>query len=178
MRKLSSIYFFIFILIFIFQGCATTQNSISEQRRKLILAQLLLEDNKAPAAKEILVSLGNGTKITGVTDEALFRLALLNLEPGEQKITTEKAGQNLDKLLKEYPESPWKTHALTLKRMIDVYEVTLNEKTEMEKTIRNLKNSNSMLKNANTSLTKENKELRQGIEKLKNLDLELEKKKR
>jgi hypothetical protein len=160
------------------QGCAITQNSISEQRRKLILAQLLLEDNKAPAAREILVSLGNGPKTTGVTDEALFRLALLNLEPGDQKIATDKAGQNLDKLLKEYPESPWKIHAVTLKNMIDAYEVTVNEKVEIEKTVRNLKNSNSMLKNANTALTKENKELRQGIEKLKNLDLELEKKKR
>jgi hypothetical protein len=174
MKKL----YYLFILFIILQGCAMTQTSISDQRRKLILAQLLLEDNKAPAAKEILASIGNSPKITGVTDEALFRLALLNLEPGDQRIATEKAGHNLEKLLKEYPESPWKIHAASLKSIIAAYEASMNEKADMEKTVRSLKNSNTLLKNTNISLSKENKELRQGMEKLKNLDLELEKKKR
>lgn len=155
-------------------GCATTgvSNQYSQdQRRKLMLAQILLEDNKVAAAKDILTSISNEPGVLGVTDEALFRLALINLEAGEQKIATGRAGRNLDKLIKFYPTSPWKAHAVTLKGLLDSYDGVVDEKAELEKTARSLRGSNQ-------SLTKELKDLRQDMEKLKNLELELEKKKR
>jgi hypothetical protein len=162
-------------------GCATTRKADfynQEQRRKLALAQLLLEDNRVAAAKSLLSSISGEPGVAGVTDEALFRLSLINLEPGENKITTSKAGQNLDLLIKNYPSSTWKHHAVSLKGLMDAYDVSLDEKAEMEKTVRSLKNTNLSLTKENNSLTKENKELRQDMEKLKNLDLELEKKKK
>jgi hypothetical protein len=158
----------------VLSGCATTRKADpyeQEQQHRLILARVLLEDNRISAAKRILTAITDGKGVPGVTDEALFRLALLNLEPGEQKIITNKAGRNLEKLLKAYPSSPWKSHAATLKGILDAYDLSREENTELEKTIRNLKNSN-------LSLGKENRELRQDIEKLKQLDLELERKKR
>jgi len=162
-------------------GCTTTGTTDlfhQEQRRKLVLAQMLLEDNKVSMAKELLAAIGSGRKVPGVTDEALFRLALLNLDPGEQKISTGKSGQYLERILSEYPASPWRVHAATLKGLMDSYDLAVTEKTELDKTVKSLKNSNLQLKNQTLSLSRENKELRQGIEKMKNLDLELEKKKK
>jgi hypothetical protein len=172
--KKSFLFISIIIALTDLSGCATTKKTDlyeQEQRRKLILARVLLEDNRISAAKKILAAISDEKGVSGVTDEALFRLALLNLEPGEQKIFTNKAGRNLEKLLKAYPSSPWKPHAATLKGIIDAYDLSLEEKAELEKTIRNLKNSN-------LSLGKEIRELRQDLEKLKKLDLELERKKR
>jgi len=155
-------------------GCATTRKTDpyeQEQQQKLVLARMLLEDNRISAAKRILTAIVDEKGVPGVTDEALFRLALLNLEPGEQKIITNKAGRNLEKLLKLYPSSPWKSHAATLKGVLDAYDLSREENSDLEKTIRGLKSSN-------LSLGKENRELRQDMEKLKQLDLELERKKK
>ncbi|MEA5114747.1 MAG: tetratricopeptide repeat protein [Geobacteraceae bacterium] len=163
--------------ILLLSGCATVQQAdplYQQQKKKLALAQMLIEGNKIPAAKEVLSSISKESKIKGITDEALFRLALLNLETGEHKIATGKSGENLDKLLNDYPSSPWRNHAATLKGLMDSYDVALEERNGLEQSVRSLRNSYSSLKSMNLSLSRENKELRQGIEKLKNLDLELE----
>jgi hypothetical protein len=172
--KNSAIIFIIIIALSGLSGCATTPKIDPyehEQRRKLVLARVLLEDNRISAAKEILTAISDAKGVSGVTDEALFRLALLNLAPGEQKILTKKAERNLEKLLASYPSSPWRSHAATLKGIIDAYDLSLDEKAELEKTIR-------ILKNSNLSLGKETRELREDIEKMKKLDLELERKKK
>jgi hypothetical protein len=172
--KKSSIIIIIIIALSGLSGCATVQKTDpyeQEQRRKLVLARVLLEDNRISAAKEILTAISDAKGVSGVTDEALFRLALLNLAPGEQKIITKKAGRNLEKLLAAYPSSPWKSHAATLKGLIDAYDLSLDEKADMEKAIR-------ILKNSNLSLGKETRELREDIEKMKKLDLELERRKK
>jgi len=172
--KKSSIIIIIIIALSGLSGCATVQKTDpyeQEQRRKLVLARVLLEDNRISAAKEILTAISDAKGVSGVTDEALFRLALLNLAPGEQKIITKKAGRNLEKLLAAYPSSAWKSHAATLKGLIDAYDLSLDEKADMEKAIRTLKNSN-------LSLGKETRELREDIEKMKKLDLELERKRK
>lgn len=158
-------------------GCATVNapdTIYQQQKKKLALAQMLIEENKISAAKDVLSSVSKDTAVKGITDEALFRLALLNLDPGEQKIRTRKAGQNLDKILGDYPSSPWRNHAATLKGLLDAYDLAVEERNDMEQSVKSLRSSYSSLKSMNLSLTKENKELRQGIEKLKNLDLELE----
>jgi uncharacterized protein YceK len=174
MKKSSTIIIIVIIALSGLSGCATIQKPDpyeQEQKRKLALARMLLEDNRISAAKEILAAMSDEKMVSGVTDEAIFRLALLNLAPGEQKIQTNKAGRNLEKLLKSSPSSPWKPHAATLKGVLDAYDLSLEENAELEKTVRSLKNSN-------LSLGKEIRELRQDIEKLKKLDLELERKKK
>lgn len=155
-------------------GCATTKAvdlRAQEQKKRLLLAQVLLEENRAAAAKGLLSDICAAPGVPGVTDEALFRLALMELEAGEQKIVTGKAGKNLDKLVKDYPNSPWKAHAVTIKGLIEAYDGAVEEKAELEKSVRNLKS-------ANLSLAKENKDLKQDMEKLKNLELDLERKKK
>jgi cell division protein FtsB len=155
-------------------GCATTRQSdryALVQQKKLILAKILLENNSTSAAKKTLTEISNASPVPGVTDEALFRLALLELETGQQKITTDKAEKDLTKLLGKFSSSSWRTHATALKGLMDNYDSALQEKAELERTVKNLKNSNA-------SLTKENTEMRQDLEKLKKLDLELERKKK
>lgn len=165
---------FIFLLALSgLSSCTTVRKGDTyeqEQHQKLVLARMLLEDNRLGAAKRILATIAEEREVAGVTDEALFRLALLNLEPGEKKILTGNAGKNLEKLLSLFPSSPWKSHAATLKGLLEAYDLSREENSELEKTIRSLKSSN-------LSLGKENKELRQDMEKLKQLDLELEKRK-
>jgi len=155
-------------------GCATTTTvdlHAREQKRKLFLAQALLGENRVAAAKGLLSDICAAPGVPGVTDEALFRLALIDLEPGEQKIVTGKAGKNLEKLVRDYPGSSWKAHAMTIKGLIEAYDGAVEEKAELEKSVRSLKS-------ANLSLTKENKELKQDMEKLKDLELDLERKKK
>ncbi len=162
-------------------GCATIRKedpNIHEQRQKLVLARMLLEDNRTEAAKKTLSEIAAKPAVAGITDEALFRLALLDLEAGQQKIATDKAGKDLDTILSKFKSSSWSAHAITLKGLMDAYEVTLQEKAELDRTIKNLKSSNASLTKENTSLTKENADLRQDLEKIKKLELELETKKK
>jgi hypothetical protein len=162
-------------------GCATIRKenpNIQEQRQKLVLARMLLESNRTEAAKKTLSEIVAKPAVAGITDEALFRLALLDLEAGQQKIATEKAGKDLDTILSKFKSSSWSAHATTLKGLIDAYDITLQEKAELDRAVKNLKNSNASLTSANASLTKENFDLRQDLEKIKKLDLELEMKKK
>lgn len=155
-------------------GCATIRKedpNIHEQRQKLVLARMLLESKRTEAAKKTLSEIAAKPAVAGVTDEALFRLALLDLEAGQQKIATDKAGKVLDTLLGKFSSSSWSAHAITIKGLIDAYDISLQEKSELDRTIKNLKNSNA-------SLTKENFDLRQDLEKIKKLELELETKKK
>jgi uncharacterized protein YceK/cell division protein FtsB len=155
-------------------GCATIRKedpNAQEQRQKLVLAKLLLESNRTEAAKKTLSEITRKPAVPGITDEAFFRLALLDLEAGQQKIATEKSGKDLVTILNKFKSSTWRAHAGTLKGLIDAYDITLQEKAELDKMVKNLKNSNA-------SLTKENTDLRQDLEKLKKLDLDLEMKKK
>lgn len=166
-------------------GCATIQkdNSYTEEQQvklkiKLILAKMQLQNNLTPAAKKTLSEITTQPPVVDVTDEALFRLALLNLETGQQQIVTDKAGKDLVILLNKFKSSSWHPHATTLKGLIDTYDSTLQEKAELEKTLKNLKSLNASLTKENLDLKKENLDLKQGMEKLKKLDLELEMKKK
>jgi len=162
-------------------GCATIQKDNSyaeEQQMKLILAEMQLRNNQTPAAKTTLSEITSQPPVAGVTDEALFRLALLNLETGQQKIITDKAEKGLVTLLNNFTLSSWRPHATTLKGLINTYDSTLQEKAELEKTLKNLKSANASLTKENLDLKKENLDLKQDMEKLKKLDLELEMKKK
>ncbi|RQW88358.1 MAG: hypothetical protein EHM79_05790 [Geobacter sp.] len=162
-------------------GCAIIRKedpNVNLQHQKLILAKYFLENKRSEAAKKTLTEITAKPAVAGITDEAYFRLALLELEAGQQKIATEKAGKDLVTILNKFKTSSWSAHATTLKGLLDAYDITLEEKAELDRAVKNLKNSNASLTSANASLTKENTDLRQDMERLKKLDLELEMKKK
>jgi len=101
--------------------------------------------------------------LPGVTDEALFRLALLNLHSATRESTV-KAQHLLQRLGKEYPHSTWNQMGQPILELLD--------------TIAEQRRQIAALKNQNQTLSKESKDLHQAIEQLKTLDLELEKKSR
>jgi hypothetical protein len=157
----------------------------TSQKRNLATARIMLQENRITAATEILSEICSAKGVPGVTDEALFRLALLYYDAGQGKNDVNQAQQHLERLVKEYPSSSWKNHADSLLELI----ATLNRKIrylrgenlsltrenkELRSNIEKLRN----LRGENLSLTRENKELRLNIEKLKTLDIEQELKER
>ncbi|KAF0220079.1 MAG: hypothetical protein FD174_1524 [Geobacteraceae bacterium] len=162
-------------------GCATMQKPDTPfysfaQERKLSSAVRLLEEGNALAATKLLTEITNEKGVPGVTDEALFRLTLLNIRPDMEQNGFSQAHKRLERLQKEYPSSSWARTAWPLMEFLENAE--------------EVRRQNRNLKNVNQSLTKENKELHQNIkelnqnikelnqniERLKNLDLELEQK--
>jgi hypothetical protein len=99
----------------------------------------------------------------GFTDEVLFQLALLNLSANNREGTS-KSYQLLQRLVKEYPRSPW---AHLGQPLIELFDNLAEQRRQI-----------AASKNQNQTLGKEIKELHQTIDRLKNLDLEMEKKSR
>ena len=145
-----------------------------EHRRlsgKLAEALGMLEKGDSPAAARTLSEVCSGSSLPGVTDEALFRLALLTLKPAPERPISPQARQLLQRLKREFPASPWTAQAAPLIELINLAE-------ELRRQNRGLKTANHSLNSANRSLTREIKELNKNLEQLKHLDLELEKKNR
>ena len=145
-------------------GCATLTRPggafySSAQENKLDRAVTLLKQGKTSAAEGLLSAICSGPGVAGVTDEALFRLSLLHLGSGQEKNGATQALHNLERLRKEYPNSPWAPIAASM--------------TEFLASADDLRQQGKKLKELNLSLTKENKELRQSIDQLKTLELEL-----
>jgi hypothetical protein len=151
-------------------GCASLRSGEGgvvqrfSQSRKLAAARdLLAAGDRSGAARE-LTAITEGSGIAGVTDEALFRLALLSLRlPGEREGNLHGL-QLLRRLKKEYPASPWAVQSSHLVELLSGVE-------EMRRQNRNLKNQNQTLSN-------EVNELNRNIDQLKRLDQELEKQRR
>ena len=136
---------------------------------KLSTAVGHLENGNLAAAKGELESIAGAPGVDGVTDEALFRLSLLSLQEKEPPTTSL---QLLERLKKEYPRSPWTRQSRQLRDY-------LTWSDELRKQNRNLRLLNMSLSKDNKDLqgvSKENRELHQSIERLKNLDIELERK--
>jgi hypothetical protein len=165
-------YFLVLALTVALSGCAEVQKKhgslasgnrevnqayYKTQALKLESAKRLISENRISAATEILLSICSAKGVSGVTDEAMFRLALLYLGTGQGRSEMIQSQQILEKLQREFPSSSWKPHAASLTELI----ATLNRK------IRSLKGEN-------VSLSKENRELRLNIEKLKIVDVEQE----
>jgi hypothetical protein len=156
----------IVLLAFVIAGCAAINKGASNslhrytQSRNLSSAVNMLGRGEPDAAAKILTAIVDSGPAPGITDEALFRLALLSLKP-----VPEKEGSHFLKRLKnDYPASPWTVQAGPLLELLaDVDE---------------LRRQNKNYKNQNQSLSKEVNELNENINKLKSLDLELEKKAR
>lgn len=143
-------------------GCSRMDGSMprfmafSEQERTLGAARDELLAGKVPSARTLLEKVVEGKPTAGVTDEALFRLALLNLNDDGGK-GIQRAQSLLEKLAATYPDSVWTRQSGPLL-------------SHLRTTQRELKS----LKDNNYSLNRDNKELRQNLEQLKQLDLELE----
>ncbi len=159
--------FVMYTIVFSLTGCAGMRGSggitnYYTQSRNLSDAQEMLEKGETSAAAKRLATICDAQTVPGVTDEALFRLALLSLKPAEKD--SSRAHELLFKLQKEFPTSQWSTQSAALMELMGGTE--------------ELRHQNRSCKNLNQTLSKENKELMQNIEKLKQLDLELEKKNR
>jgi hypothetical protein len=129
------------------------------QQIRLSRAIALQEEGKSADAEKLLVDICAGEGVPGVTDEALFRLGLLRLDPALPSSGIPGALHNLGRLGKEYPSSTWAPLAAQLARHLTAAE--------------DVQQQDAKLKETNLSLTRENRELRQRLEKLKNLELEL-----
>lgn len=174
------------LLLFNVIGCASIKEMHSnvvtrlDANRKLSTAMGELEKGNSDSAISILEAITSDPGVQGVSDEALFRLSLLKLNY-EEKDGALPAIQYLERLRSEYHTSIWAKQAQPLLEF-------LNGVGELKKQNRNLKILNISLsrdnkellslKNTNQALSKENKELHQNIERLKNLDIQLEKKAR
>jgi hypothetical protein len=165
-------------------GCATTPKGTPPHKtesaglllrysesKRLASALALLEKGDSPGAARVLDAICASTPVPGVTDEALFRLALLALKPCAERPASLQGHQLLKRLKKEYPSSPWTAQASPLIELINAAE-------ELRHQNRNYRAANQSLTREVNELNKHVSELNRDIEQLKHLDLELEQKTR
>ena len=136
----------------------------SERRRNLAAAVNLIGAGHQNEAGHFLELVIDDSREDGVTDEALFRLAILKLndgEPGEGRSSIAL----LDRLRNGYPASVWTSQSEPLYSYLIVVKNIRNGQTELK-----------TMREKNFSLSRDVTELRQTIERLKALDRELEQK--
>jgi len=149
-------------------GCASLRSEYEggvkrfTQSRGLSRATSMLESGDRSGAVRELTAITESGSYPGITDEALFRLALLGLHSASDGNL--HSLQLLKRLKKEFPASPWTAQSGHLLELLSGVE-------ELKRTNRNLTSQNQ-------SLTNEINELNRSIEQLKRLDQELEKKRR
>ena len=168
----------VFLVLLLCCGCATSRPGETGgflqrhlESRRLASALTLLGKGDGPAAARILEAICADPPAAGVTDEALFRLALLSLRPSAERPASPRGHQLLKRLATEYPDSPWTAQAAPLVELIGSAE-------ELRRQNRNLRTTNQSLAREASELKKNVKELNRNIEELKHLDLEIEKKTR
>jgi predicted RNase H-like nuclease (RuvC/YqgF family) len=83
------------------------------------------------------------------------------LKPGLERPASAQTQQLLKRLAREYPKSPWTAQADQLNDLIEVAD--------------DLRHQNKSLKGSNQALSKEIADLNKNLERLKQLDQELEK---
>lgn len=174
-------------IAFLLGGCAVLKDRLCGDRSGTIAeAVAYLEKGNETAAAKLLEEVVNDNERgrPGV-DEALFRLSLLELRNGEETSTVKSIQKRLARLQSEYPDSQWTRMSWPLTEYITQSESLKSELRSIRqkyssasKETRELAADNQQLQGTIQTLTKENKELNQLIEKLKSLDLELEKKNR
>ncbi|TWJ17056.1 tetratricopeptide repeat protein [Geobacter argillaceus] len=169
------------LLLLLLSGCASIGsggnllNRLSESRR---LSEAIdhLEKGNLDAAATVLEGITRQAGVSGVTDEALFRLAVIRLQNSKDGASQTTA--LLERLIRDYPESPWTKQGVPLLE----YVSSIDDARKQARTLKILNialtRDNKELRATNQNLVKENKEIHQNIEKLKHLDIELEKKTR
>jgi hypothetical protein len=135
-----------------------------DQERRFAGALEFLRAGREQEARELLELVVAAPPRSGVTDEALFRLSLLYL-PDEGGKGTVRTQELLERLIVEFPRSIWAHQGAPLAAYLTGVR-TLRDKQREVRTLKEL----------NLSLSRDNREMRQSIERIKSLDLELEKK--
>jgi hypothetical protein len=118
-------------------------------------------DNEARHFLELVI---DDAREDGVTDEALFRLALLKINDGDLGGGKSSLAL-LEKLKNNYPSSVWTKQAAPLHTYLSGSKNARNRDREF-----------NSLREKNLSLSRDVRDLRQTIERLKVLDFELEQK--
>lgn len=163
------------LLLLLPTGCAPVRKAVqdirqrSAQEEKLDLAVELIARGRTDNATVLLDSIVTDKSVPGVTDEALFRLALLRIPSEPRSADIAKADQLLEQLQRDYPNSPWTHQSAKLSEFIATIPARIEAAAELRRQVKTLRD-------LNLSITRENKELRLNLEKLKTLDLELERK--
>ena len=144
-------------------GCSQQRTVVSRylglgvsQKSLLASARSSLADGNDSAARNYLEKALEERPDEGTADEVLFRLSLLTLGDDDDK-APERSLTLLNRLSKEYPDSAWTAQSSALS-------------TYLRRAVRHQAQTRT--------LRRDNKELRQSLEKLKNLDLDLELKKK
>lgn len=137
---------------------------ISEQERQFAGALESLGAGNEQKARDLLERVCEAQPISGVTDEALFRLALLDLRDEAGKGVT-RSLELLVRLRNEFPNSIWTHQGAPLASYLAGVKALRDRQRELKS-----------LRELNLSLSRDNRELRQTIERLKSLDMELEQK--
>jgi len=168
----------IMALILAISGCATpkTRREASlqaDQQWKLSRAATFIEEGNRSAAVQVLTHISSEPPVPGVTDEALFRLALLNLRPDLGLDGLSESARHLEKLQREFPRGGWTPLAARVADLIREVQEALTRENRMKKTAGALSQENGRLKEQNLALSRENQDFRQTIQKLKALELEL-----
>lgn len=136
--------------------------TLSDKQRSLDEALEQLRTGKEQQARNLLEKVVEGAPSAGVTDEALFRLALLSLrEDGVKGLQRSQA--LLERLVDRYPASLWTKQSAPLLSHLTEARILRNQQRELKS-----------LRQQNLSLSRDNREMRQSLEQLKQLDLELE----
>lgn len=135
-----------------------------DQERHFAGALEFLRSGNEQGARDLFERVIEYPALNGVTDEALFRLSLLHLRDEGSKGAA-KAQELLERLKNEFPKSLWTRQAAPL----GVFLAGV-------KTLRDRQREIKTLKELNYSLGRDNKGMRQSLERLKSLDLELEQK--
>lgn len=162
------VFFALLGLMTINAGCAGIKErtpplpaALSDQQRSLDEALEQLRTGKEQQARILLEKVVEGPS-AGVTDEALFRLALLSLrEDGVKGLQRSQA--LLERLADRYPASLWTKQSAPLLSHLTEARILRNRQRELKS-----------LRQQNLSLSRDNREMRQSLEQLKQLDLELE----
>lgn len=168
-------------------GCSLLRTAgVAPGQDKLAEAVRQLEKGNETAATKLLEDIcTNSRPFEGITDEALFRLSLLQIRKYDDTETMHSIQKRLATLQSDYPESQWSRMSWPLTEYITRMESLRAElrsakqkNSSLSKDNKELNSSNQQLQSTVQNLTRENREINQRIEKLKSLDLELEKKNR
>lgn len=134
------------------------------QRSKLESAKDMLSQGKKEPAINLLSEISNGKGVPGVTDEALFMLALIYLNSSQDVERSLYSQELLNRLQREYPASLWALQSSPLLGLLIKTRRERESKVGIYQEIKGLK--------------LENKKLKLDIERLKTLDLDLEERSR
>ena len=151
-------------LVFMFGSKPTGTAKVPDREHDFATALEYLRRGNEQQARSALERVVAAPPLGGVTDEALFRLALLHLnDDGGRDIT--RTESLLERLQNEFPKSLWTRQSAPLAAYLAGAGNLRNKEREI-RTLRRL----------NLSLSRDNKELRQSLDRIKNLDIELEQK--